>query len=154
MAVEKSLRVERLKERAKHCCCRYCGGALHVRQIVFYTQADARIELYCDQCQKIEYGVEKEIYDGAKSLVATTAFNHFPDMEDNEQRLQINIAKVCDLTTWQLKHLGLLTDRGFNVSVHPKSFESDLCTTFDEDSLEKLLEEASQWQTQSSQQKD
>ncbi len=62
MAKEKSLRVDRLKQRAKYCCCRYCGSELHVRQIVFHTQAMARIELYCDQCQKIEYGVEKEAY--------------------------------------------------------------------------------------------
>ena len=53
MAKEKSLRVDRLKQRAKYCCCRYCGSELHVRQIVFHTQAMARIELYCDQCQKI-----------------------------------------------------------------------------------------------------
>jgi hypothetical protein len=86
MQKEKSLRVERLKQRAKYCCCRYCGGELNVRQIVFHTYAEARIELYCDQCQKIEYGVEKESYMSAKAFVEATEFNFFPDMEDNEQR--------------------------------------------------------------------
>ena len=74
MASEKSLRVERLKKRAKYCCCRYCGSELHVRQIVFHTQAMARIELYCDQCQKIEYGVEKEAYASARAFVEATQF--------------------------------------------------------------------------------
>lgn len=149
-----SLRIKHLKKRATHCCCRYCGGELHVRQIIFYTQADARIELYCDQCQKIEYGVEKEIYESAKAFVQSTKFNHFSDMEENEQRLQMNIAKVCDLTTWQLKRLGLLKDEGFCVPVHQNDVEIEGCTTFDEDILATMLEEAGQWQTQLSQQED
>ena len=74
MTIEKSPRVERLKVRAKHCCCKYCGSELHVRQIIFQTQADARIELYCDQCQKIEYGVEKEVYASAKAFVQARPF--------------------------------------------------------------------------------
>ena len=41
MQKEKSLRVERLKQRAKYCCCRYCGGEMNVRQIVFHTYAEA-----------------------------------------------------------------------------------------------------------------
>ncbi len=154
MAIEKSPRVERLKERAKRCCCRYCGGDLHVRQIIFHTQASARIELYCDQCKKIEYGVEKEIYEGARTFVQTTNFNHFSDLEDNEQRLQMNIAKVASLTNWQLRFLGILTDDGFTIPVHLAHYAVDQCTTLSEDELGVLLKEASQWQKQLLQQKD
>lgn len=149
MTIEKSPRVERLKARAKHCCCKYCGGELHVRQIIFQTQADARIELYCDQCQKIEYGVEKEVYASAKAFVQATQFNYFEDMDDSERRLQMNIAKVCTMTSWQLKFLGLLKDEGFTVPVHVNEYESDQCTTIDDSDLEALLEEAVQWKTQS-----
>ena len=117
MSTEKSMRVERLKQRAKYCCCRYCGSELHVRQIVFQTQAAARIELYCDQCKKIEYGVEKEAYASAKAFVEATQFNHFPDMEDNEQRRQMNIAKVSNITSWQLRYLGLTNETGFTEPV-------------------------------------
>lgn len=149
MAIEKSLRVERLKERATHCCCRYCGSELHVRQIIFQTQADIRVELYCDQCQKIEYGVEKEIYESAKAFVQATGFNHFEDMDDNEKRLQMNIAKVCSMTNWQLKFMGLVKDEGFIVPVQLNEYDSDQCTTIDDSDLERLLEEAVQWREQS-----
>lgn len=149
MSHEKSLRVERLKQRAKTCCCRYCGGELNVRQIIFHTQSMARIELYCDQCQKIEYGVEKEIYTSAKAFVEATKFNHYPDLEDNEHRLQMNISKVCNLTSWQLRFLGLTKETGFVVPVQLNESGMEQCTTIDEDSLEQLLEEANQWMNQS-----
>lgn len=154
MAIEKSMRVERLKSRAKHCCCRYCGGELHVRQIIFHTQAAARVELYCDQCQKIEYGVEKEIYESAKACVLANNFNHFPDLDDNEQRLQMNIAKLSGLLNWQLKYLGLIGEDGFKIPVQISEFGMDQCTTIDDSELDSLLEEASQWQKQSSVQED
>ena len=154
MKKEKSLRVERLKQRAKYCCCRYCGGELHVRQIVFHTQAAARIELYCDQCQKIEYGVEQEAYASARAFVTATAFNHFPELEDNEQRFQMNVAKVCNLTSWQLRYLGLTGENGFIVPTQIKESGMDMCTRIDEDSLEQLLEESGLWMDQSLQQKD
>ena len=152
MASEKSLRVERLKKRAKYCCCRYCGSELHVRQIVFHTQAMARIDLYCDQCQKIEYGVEKEAYASARAFVEATQFNHFPDMEDNEQRLQMNIAKVCNITSWQLRYLGLTNETGLTVPVHINEYGMEQCTTVEDDRLEELLEEADRWMKESSQQ--
>lgn len=140
-----SPRVERLKKRATHCCCRYCGGELDVRQIVFHTQASARIELYCDQCKKIEYGVEKDIYEAARSFVNATEFNHFQDIEDNEKRLQMNIAKICSVTTWQLRYLGFLSDNGFTVPVNKSGYEVDQCTTIEQSDLMVLLKEANQW---------
>ena len=150
METEKNLRVERLKARAKHCCCRYCGGELSVKQIVFHGQAAARIELYCDQCQKIEYGIEKEVYQSAKAFVEATEFNHYMDLEDNEQRLQMNIAKVCNITSWQLRYLGLTDENGMTVPTQLNEYRMERCTTVDEDHLESLLEEATAWMMQSS----
>jgi hypothetical protein len=124
-----------------------------VRQIVFHTQAMARIELYCEQCQKIEYGVEKEAYASAKAFVEATQFNHFPDMEDNEQRLQMNVAKVCNITSWQLRYLGLTNETGLTVPVYMNEYAMEQCTTIEEDRLEQLLEEADKW-VQSLQQED
>ncbi len=154
MPNEKSLRVERLKRRAKYCCCRYCGGELHVRQLVFHSQAAARIELYCDQCQKIEYGVEKEAYASARAFVEATQFNFFSDLEDNEQRLQMNVAKVCSITSWQLRYLGLADESGLKVPVHISESGTEQCTIVEDDRLEQLLKEADQWMNQSSQQED
>lgn len=144
----KSMRVEALKKRAKYCCCRYCGGELHVRQIVFHTQVAARIELYCDQCQKIEFGIEKEVYDSARAVVESTGFNHFPDLEENELRFQMNVAKLCSLTGLQLRYLGLSDENGFTVPVRKNEYMMEQCTEFEEDQLEQLLEEADQWMSQ------
>jgi hypothetical protein len=93
--------------------------------------------------------VEKEIYASARAFVQETQFNHFEDMNDSEQRLQMNIAKVCIMTSWQLKFLGLLKDDGFTVPVHVNEYESDQCTTIDDSDLERLLEEAIQWRERS-----
>ncbi|MDO4281479.1 MAG: hypothetical protein Q4C56_07605 [Peptococcaceae bacterium] len=150
MSIEKSPRVERLKERAKHCCCRYCGGELAVRQIIFYTQAEARVELYCDSCEKIEYGVEKSLYASAKALVESMDFNYFPDLAEGEERKQMNIAKVCALTSWQMRYLGLLSDDGFKVPIEITEYGMDECTTIADGDLDELLEEVEQWETSSS----
>ena len=66
---QKLPRVEHLKERAKDCCCSYCGGDLAVRRILYQTTAEYRIELYCDNCEKIEYGVPRALYDSAKAAI-------------------------------------------------------------------------------------
>ena len=50
-------RVEELRERAKRCCCKYCGGSLELRRIVFNDDEDARIELFCSHCDRIEYSI-------------------------------------------------------------------------------------------------
>jgi len=148
MTMEKSPRVERLKKRAKHCCCRYCGGELQVRQLVYHAQISARIELYCEQCQKMEYGVEREAYVAAKAFVEQTGFNHYPDMEDNEQRKQMNIAKVSNMTGWQMRYLGLTDESGFRVPIQMNEYGMEQCTTVEEDKLEELLKEADQWMSQ------
>jgi hypothetical protein len=95
--------------------------------------------------------VEKEAYASARAFVEATEFNHFPDMEDNEQRLQMNIAKVCNMTSWQLRYLGLTDESGLKVPVHINEYSMEQCTTIEEDRLEQLLEEADQWMKQSSQ---
>lgn len=150
----RAIRVERLKKRAKHCCCRYCGGDLHVRQLLFSSQREPRIELYCDQCKKVEFGVEKEAYAAAKAMVEATDFNHFPDLVEGEERKQMNIAKVANITSWQMRYLGLTDETGFVVPVKLNEYSMEQCSAVDEDELEKLLEEASLWTNQSSQQED
>lgn len=39
-------RVDVLKQRAGRCCCKFCGGKLVVRRIIFSEDEDARIELF------------------------------------------------------------------------------------------------------------
>ena len=118
-------RVDVLKQRAGRCCCKFCGGKLVVRRIIFSEDEDARIELFCSQCDRIEYGVEPEIYQNAVHFVDCLKFNHYPDLDENEQTRRMNIAKVCEIITWGVKKLGLLDKSGFHVPVKANLEVSD-----------------------------
>lgn len=113
----KKNRVEALKYRAEHCCCKYCGSPLELRRIVFSDFEDARIELFCTSCDRIEYGVEEEIYQSASYFVDTLKFNHFPELSQNEQTRKMNIAKVCDIMSWMCQNLGFANEHGFQVPI-------------------------------------
>ena len=108
-------RVEELTARAKRCCCKFCGGHLIVRRIIFSEDEQARIELFCSQCDRIEYGVEPEIYSNAVCFVDHFHFNHYPDLDSNAQTRRMNIAKICDIMMWGDKNLGFLNEEGFTV---------------------------------------
>lgn len=110
-------RIATLKKRAKRCCCKQCGGELEVRRIVFSDFEDARIEIFCTACDRIEYGVEPEIYQNAAYFVDTLKFNHYPELSQNALTRKMNIAKVCDIITWACKNMGFLNADGFAVSV-------------------------------------
>ena len=64
-------RNERLRGRSKRCVCKYCGGELKIKSIIFNEFIEARSELYCPECDRIEFGVEPEIYQCAKYYVMT-----------------------------------------------------------------------------------
>lgn len=94
---------------------------MRLRQIVFSDVNDAKIELYCNHCEKIEYGVEKEIYLSAENFVDQLEFDYYEGMDDNEKKRQMNIAKVCEIIGWSCKHLGIIDEEGFTLplDVHP-----------------------------------
>lgn len=134
-------RLEELKGRARRCCCKYCGGSLEVRRIIFSEYEDARIEIFCKDCDRIEYGVEAEIYKSAKYFVEEIKFNHYPDLDDNQLRTQMNIAKVCEIMTWENKNLGFLDGRGFTVPVIMNSDIVGKCIVIDDDTLDQVCQE-------------
>lgn len=49
-------RVRKLKKRAERCVCKYCGEKLSLRKITYAAYDEAKIEVYCDSCERIEYG--------------------------------------------------------------------------------------------------
>ena len=128
-------RTEMLRKRAKRCVCKYCGGPLRLKQLVFSEYDDARVEIFCRDCDRIEFGVEPEIYEIAQYFVEQTSFNHYPELDDAEQTKRMNIAKVCEIMSWENKGLGILGDEGFAVPVDKSLFlgeclhvtEDDLC---------------------------
>ena len=110
-------RIENLKRRAKRCVCKNCGGELSLRRIVFNDIDLARVEIYCEHCQRIEFGVEPEIYACASGFVDSFGFNYYEDLDRNEQARKMNIAKVSEILSWSLKNMGLLTNEGFSVDL-------------------------------------
>ncbi len=128
-------RVKTLKRRAKRCRCKYCGGKLSVKRISFSEFEDARIELYCDTCEQIEYGVEPAIYQSAENFVDNLEFNHYPDIDQNARTRRMNIAKVCEIMAWGFKNTSLLTEEGFTAPVDCMDHSMDHCLIITEDEL-------------------
>ena len=115
--VERKNRIETLKERKKHCCCRYCGGELELRRVIFSDYDNARVEIFCSECNRIEYGVEKEIYENAKYFVEKIDYNYFSNLADNEETKRMNVAMVCDVISYFCKNMHLIDEHGFCVPV-------------------------------------
>ncbi len=145
---QKLPRVEHLKERAKDCCCSYCGGDLAVRRILYQTTAEYRIELYCDNCEKIEYGVPRALYDSAKAAIERLGFNYYPETEEGVTRNQMNIAKLSTLTAWQLRYLGMIDDERLKDAAEGSTQSMDTNTIVSEDDLDELLKEVEPWSEQ------
>lgn len=106
-------RVQLLKKRAKRCVCKYCGGQLNLKKIVYSDVEEARAELYCDRCNRIEFGIEPEIYSSAKSFVEKIEFDCYPEFDKNKKKEQLNIAKVSEIIAWSMQNMSLLNAEGF-----------------------------------------
>lgn len=111
-------RLEELKIRTKNCCCRYCGGKLSLRRILYGVTNNGRVEIFCDECDRIEYGTNQEIYEIAKYYVDEFEFNHYPDNDDSLKTYQMNVAKICDIISWGCKNLDILDYDGFKVPIN------------------------------------
>ena len=138
-------RVEQLKARTKSCCCSFCGGELSVKRVLLQTSPDWRIELYCDTCEKIEYGVPQALFDSAKAAVERLGFNYYPEMEAGATRTQMNISKLATLTSWQLRYAGLDDDERLGAPVAVGASGMDATTVVADSELDELLKEVESW---------
>ena len=116
--VAKVERLQELKIRTKNCCCRYCGGDLKLRRILYGNVEEGRIEIFCNDCDRIEYGTNREIYHIAKYFVDEFDFNYFPENDDSIKTYQMNVAKICDIIAWGCQNLDILDYAGFKVPVN------------------------------------
>ncbi len=108
-------RLALLKKRANRCVCKYCGGSLRLRRIIFSDYEEARVEIFCEHCDRIGVGREPEIYRNALYFVEEMQFTCYPDLEANERTKRMNVAKVCEIMMWGDKNLGFLNEEGFTV---------------------------------------
>ena len=111
------LRINELKKRSNRCKCKYCGGDLTLRKITYNNNEEPRVEIFCEACERIEYGVEAEIYQVADYFVKEIGFDLFSDMDACERKNRMNRAKVCEIISWGCKNLGLLSVDGFNMPI-------------------------------------
>ncbi|MEF2824740.1 MAG: hypothetical protein U0N74_05615 [Peptococcaceae bacterium] len=110
-------RTSLLQSRSERCVCKYCGGPLRVKSIAFNEIVDARTELYCDQCGRIEFGVEPEIYQCAKYYVDAFDYNCYPDLDFSETTRQMSVARVAEIMEWLVNNLGIVGADGFTVPI-------------------------------------
>ena len=131
---EENERLYELKVRTKNCCCRYCGGELKLRRILYGNVKEGRVEIFCNECNRIEYGVNKEIYHVAKYFEDEFQLNLYPANDDTVRTYQMNVAKLCDIMAWGCKNLGLLEYDGFKVPVDiSKSILGEEIVLYDKD---------------------
>lgn len=110
-------RLLELKSRSKRCVCKYCGGKLKVRLLDFGQIETHNMEIFCENCDRIEYGTEPEIYRSAVYLVDNLGFNAFPDRVDNIAARKLNIAKVCEVIAWHENQMGFLDEKGYRITL-------------------------------------
>lgn len=108
----------RLRKRVRRCRCSYCGGTLELRKLTYSSYEVSKLEVYCDHCKRIEYGVEPEIYDVAEYFVDELGFDYYKDLDNNIRKREMNIAKVSEIIDWGCKNLGLLSEDGFQTAVN------------------------------------
>lgn len=141
-------RIDMLKKRTRRCVCKYCGGRLKLRRIIFSDYEDARIEIFCKDCDRIEFGVEPEIYASAKYFVENSKYNCYPDLDDNEKTKQMTIAKICEIMAWQDQNIGILNNEGFCVSLNLNENFVGECVTLSDEDLEEDEEIEDKWATE------
>lgn len=110
-------RFQRLKKRSGRCICKYCGGELGLRKITYSAYDEAKIEIYCNTCDRIEYGTEPIIYKMAEYYLEMFRFDYYPELDDSTNKLRMNWAVLCDIIGWGFKNAGLLDDDGFTVEM-------------------------------------
>ncbi len=136
MDFQSEKRLDMLKKRTKRCVCKYCGGNLRLRRIIFSDYEDARVEIFCESCNRIEFGVEPEIYLSAKFFVEESNFNCYADLDDSQRTQQMTIAKVCEIMSWQDQNLGILNKEGFSVPLNMNENFLGECITLKERDLD------------------
>lgn len=109
--------IQELRSRVNRCKCSYCGSELILRRLTYGNSEEGRLDLYCPSCNRIEYGVEPEIYQIAQYYVDEIGFDYYGELDESLRKKRMNMAKVCELMQWCCKNLGLLNQEGFTTDV-------------------------------------
>lgn len=88
---------------------------MSLRQIDFNDFEEARIEIFCERCDRLEFGIEPEIYTSAQYYVDEFEINFYPDMGNNAVTKKMSVANIADIMSWALQNMGYLNKDGFLV---------------------------------------
>lgn len=116
---------EKAKKRAERCVCKSCGQPLELKIVIYNHYGGSGVELYCNNCQRIEYGTEPEIFKIAQDFVDSVEFDYFTEMEEGERHYRLNIAKVCEILGWVYKKTGVLDGGGIKAEMKALLFNGD-----------------------------
>ena len=114
---EQSEHIQALKSRVNRCKCSYCGSELIIRRISYGNTEEGRLDIFCPSCNRIEYGVEPEVYQIAKYYIDEIGFDYYEELDDSIRKNRMNTAKVCEIMQWCVKNLGLVRKDGFAADV-------------------------------------
>ena len=134
-------RVLLLNERVKRRVCKSCGGKLSLRMLDFDEFEKTRIDIFCDNCDRLEFGIEPEIYQAALYYVQEYALNLYPDMGNTALSKKATVAKAAEMMSWVLKSLGYLSKDGFIVPPDTSSVINGECLDLTDHLLDCLEEE-------------
>ena len=134
-------RIDILKDRVKRCVCKSCGSKLSLRQIDFNDFEESRIEIFCDHCDRLEFGIEAEIYTSAEFYVDEFKVNFYPDMGNNALTRRMNVAKICEILAWGLENMGYLEKAGFKVNPDMSAKMLGECVVLDDHAVAVLDKE-------------
>ena len=109
--------VQGLRKRMRRCCCRYCGGKLEMRELTYSNCEMGRIELFCKDCGRMEYGVEPEIYEWAVNFVRNSGYDGYAVMEEGVEKERMNVARVCEIAGKAMMDLGIVDEEGFRLGI-------------------------------------
>ena len=141
MKVNNEKRVNVLKKRVERCVCKSCGGPLSLRKIDFNDFEDARIEIFCEHCNRMDFGIEPEIFTSAQYYVDEYKINLYPDMGNNNVTRKMTVSSICDIMTWGFKNLGFLTKEGFTVKPSMDGKIVGECVVLNDETLDELEKE-------------
>lgn len=134
-------RLDMLKKRVQRCVCKSCGQSLSLRQIDFNDFEDARIEIFCDHCDRLEFGIEPEVYASAQYYVDEYDVNLYPDMGDNAVTRKMSIANIANVMSWVLQDLGYLNKDGFTVAPNMANKVLGECIVLNDQAVEQMEKE-------------
>lgn len=135
---KESERIAKLSKRTSHCICKYCGNRLSLRKVTYAAYDEAKIDIYCENCGRMENGTEPLIYKMSSYFVDDMQFDYYPELDPSTSKRRMNIAVVCDIISWGFKNAGLIDDNGFTVALNVDEHALGEATIFSKTQLEAM----------------